>query len=141
MQEVLKFRPKMRILLMIAGICLTSALANCSELQGAHPMPVTPFIAMAKASPCNDIRNRLFLIDQNVMFWDRAGKCPDNSYEFTLFGATPTTVLAVNQDSIAGPRTNYHDENYRPMFDTIMKNRDKADLGLGGKHQVQAIPF
>ncbi len=104
-------------------------------------MPVNSFISMAKTSPCNDITNRLFLIDQKVVFWERAGRCPDNSYEHTLFGEKPDTVLVVSRDSIAGPRTNYNDENYRAMFDTIVKNRDKADLGLGNAHQVQPITF
>jgi hypothetical protein len=134
-------RPLLNAILLTATLGLAPALSSCTEIQGAKSMPVTSFITMAQASACHDLRNRLFLIDQKMVFWDRLGNCPDNGHEQTLFGSTPDQVLAVTRDSIAGPRTNYNDDNYRAMFDTMMKNRDKADLGLGSTHQVQAITF
>ena len=117
-----------------------SAVATSgSKTTGAKTMSTAAFITMAKESSCHQIRNRLYLIDNTVVFWDRLGRCPDNSREQTLFGATPETILATSHDSIAGPMVKVNDEKYRAMFDTIMANRDAADLGLGSGHKVQPL--
>ncbi|MFZ3288818.1 MAG: protease complex subunit PrcB family protein [Telluria sp.] len=107
------------------------------------PAPDTQaFVALARSQDCAATRNRLFLIDQKFVFWDRADSaCYDASYARQLFGATPQTVLCANGDSIAGPMTSCTDEKYRAMFDTILKNLDDANLGLGGSSKVEAIPF
>ncbi|MDQ2990435.1 MAG: hypothetical protein M3R60_15170, partial [Pseudomonadota bacterium] len=55
------------------------------------------------------------------------------------FGATPQTVLCSVADSIAGPQTTCSDEQARALFDIIVANLDKGDLGLGSSHQVEAI--
>lgn len=102
-------------------------------------MSVAAFITMAKESPCHQIKNKLFLIDGTLMFWDRAGRCPDNAHEQTLFGSKPEEVLATSYDSIAGPKTDIRDEKYRALYTTIMANREAPDLGLGSSHQVQAL--
>ncbi len=104
-------------------------------------LPAAAFIQMAKESPCHQIKNRLFVIDNKVIFWDRAGRCPDNAHEQTLFGNSPDTILATSYDSIAGPRKTVNDEKYRVMYDTILENLDQPDLGLGKKHQVKALSF
>jgi len=44
-------------------------------------------------------------------------------------------------DSIAGPIKICQDDRYREMFDTIIVNLDKPDLGLGSRHKVQPIHF
>ncbi len=108
------------------------------EPNGA--MPLTPeFVAMAQEAICAEQRNRLFMIDKRMVYWDRAGNCPDNSYGRTLFGATVKTPLCSVSDTIAGPRTVCADEPSRALFNTIEANRDKADLGLGAGHQVEPI--
>lgn len=99
------------------------------------------FIQMAKESPCHQTKNRLFLIDSTLVFWDRLGRCPDNAYEQTLFGNSPGAVFATSHDSIAGPRKTINNEQYRALYETILANLDKPDLGLGAKHKVQVIPF
>jgi hypothetical protein len=99
------------------------------------------FIQMAKESPCHQIKNRLFIIDNKVVFWDRAGRCPDNAHEQTLFAHSPDAVLATSYDSIAGPRKTVNDEKYRLMYDTILAHLDEPDLGLGSKHKVKALSF
>jgi hypothetical protein len=102
--------------------------------------PVTAdFIAQAQAANCADQRNRLFVIDKKMVFWDRAGNCPDNSYARTLYGATPQALLCSVSDSIAGPRTSCVDTQSRALFDIIIANLDKSDLGLGSSHQVEAL--
>ena len=110
------------------------------EPNGGAPV-VSEFIKMAQEEGCADVRNRLYLIDGKHVFWDRAGTCADNSYAQRLFGASPEAVLCQVHDSIAGPRSFCSDEKSRAMFETIQKNLDKADLGLGAGHKVEPIPF
>ncbi len=122
------------------GSAPSSAAATAgTSTTGAKAMSTAAFIKMANESPCHQIRNRLFLIDNSVIFWDRIGKCPDNAHEQTLFGATPDKILATSHDSIAGPMVKVNDEKYRAMFDTIMAHRDAPDLGLGSAHKVQPL--
>jgi hypothetical protein len=99
------------------------------------------FRSLARTGGCADIRNRLFLIDDHLVFWDRVGNCADGAYAETLYDSTPDQVLCVFHDSIAGPVKNCQDERYQDMFDTITINLDSPDLGLGSKHAVQPVQF
>jgi hypothetical protein len=108
------------------------------EPNGAAPV-TAEFVAQAQAAPCAEQRNRLFMIDKRMVFWDRAGNCADNGYARTLYGATPQQILCSAADSIAGPRTFCNDESARALFNTIDANRHKADLGLGSGHLVEPI--
>lgn len=108
------------------------------EPNGGVPV-AADFIAKAQDAPCADQRNRLFVIDKRMVFWDRAGACPDNAYERSLFGATPQALLCSARDSIAGPQASCTDAAARALFDTIVANRDKADLGLGSSHTVEPL--
>jgi hypothetical protein len=101
---------------------------------------LTDFQAMARQASCADKLNRLFIIDGRQVLWDHAGNCADASYEQVLFGARPDTVLCTHGDSIAGPRTTCPDETSRTLFETIVNNLDKADLGLGSGHKVEVVP-
>jgi hypothetical protein len=108
------------------------------EPNGAMPV-ASEFVAKAQEATCAEQRNRLFMIDKRMVYWDRAGNCPDNSYARTLFGATVQSVLCTTADSIGGVRTTCADEQSRALFNVIEANRDKADLGLGAGHQVETI--
>jgi hypothetical protein len=119
-------------------------LAGC----GFYPFGVerrevdlAPFKERAKASGCADIRSQLFLIDDQLVFWDIAGNCADASYSEMLFDSTPDQVLCSFHDSIAGPIKECQDEQYQDLFDVITANLDKPDLGLGAAHTVQSVPF
>lgn len=105
----------------------------------AAAIAIEQFSKMAADSDCSDLRNDLFVIDDKHVFWDVAGNCPDKGYKQVLFGASPDKALCTSEDSIAGPRTSCTDETARAMFDTILANRDKADLGLGAAHKVNPI--
>lgn len=106
------------------------------------PLATGDFIVKAQGVACASTRNRLFVIDQKMVFWDTADYgCADASYSQTLFGATPKELLCSTADSIAGPRTSCADDASRALFDTILKNLDKADLGLGSAHKVEALAF
>jgi hypothetical protein len=100
-----------------------------------------PFEELARQGVCADIRNRLFLIDDTLVLWDKAGNCADGAYEQTLFGATPEQVLCRYGDSIAGPRKECRNPAVAPLFDTILAHLDQPDLGLGPRHTVRPIPF
>ena len=100
-----------------------------------------PFIQLAINAHCADIRNRLFLIDDELVLSDRCGNCPDYSYHIVLYGSTVDTVLCEYQDSIAGPVKKIYNESYRAMFAAIINNLDKSDLGLGSSHTITEIHF
>jgi hypothetical protein len=104
-------------------------------------LATAPFIDMARTSGCNETHNRLFVIDGKQVFWDHAGQCADASYEQVLFGSKPETRLCSYGDTIAGPKTVCQDESARALFETIVKNADRADLGLGSGHKVEQLAF
>ncbi len=114
-----------------------------SEVVGAPEWAPewTPFVEMARQSPCVDIRNRLFVVDHVLVFWEREGHCPDNSYGETLFGQTVNDVLCEFHDSIAGPVKDCPVPSYQDMFEIMIGHLDEPDLGLGPGHTVQPLPF
>jgi hypothetical protein len=144
----------------IAGVLL-AGLAGCgggSDAQSARqagqssqgvavgePAPtalaMSDFQNMAREASCTETRNRLYIIDGKQVLWDHAGNCADASYEQVLFGAKPETVLCSHGDTIAGARTTCQDPAMRSLFDTIVQNLDKADLGLGSAHKVERVSF
>lgn len=105
------------------------------------PLNVTPFIEKARTEACSDVRNRLFVIDNKMVLSDRAGNCADNSYGQVLYGASVDNGLCSASDSIAGPVASCKDEASRVLFDTMRKNLDRPDLGLGAGHSVKEVFF
>ena len=100
------------------------------------------FTAMALNAICADSANLLYLIDSTVVFWDRQGTCPDNSYAYTLFSVhSVDSVLCRRNDSVAGPQEQCMVPSYHAMLDTIIANLSSMDLGIGGTHQVDPIPL
>lgn len=100
-----------------------------------------PFKALASKAECADIRNRLFLIDNKLVFWDRQGNCADHAYGQQLFGHHIDQVLCLYHDSLLGPMKRCYDERYRALFETLIANLTKANLGLASEHQVERIIF
>jgi hypothetical protein len=101
---------------------------------------------MAQASTsCAEIRNRVLLIhdalhpDDRLVLLDQAGNCADAGYQQVLFGDAGNNVLCSNADSIAGPQKSCPVPAHAGMFDTILANLDKADLGLGSGHSVSQV--
>jgi hypothetical protein len=127
--------------LLPAGLLLVAGWTCRLTEPRSTVVDLAPFKTMARAGSCADIRNRLFLIDDQWVFWDRAGNCADAAYGETLYGNTPDDVLCEFHDSIAGPMKNCQGEGYLVIFDTITANLDKPDLGLGSGHTVQPVPF
>lgn len=111
------------------------------EPNGGVPV-VSEYIKMAQEESCTSTRNNLYVVDSKYVLWDHADYgCADASWGVRLMGATPQAVLCTSHDSIAGPRTSCTDESLRPLFDTVLKNLDKADLGLGSGHKVERVSF
>ncbi len=121
-------------------------LASATGCGGAQPVETlapewAPFVEMARQAECADIRNRLYVIDQTLVFADHAGSCADAGYSQTLFGKTIDQVLCVNHDSIAGPMKNCTDPSYQALFDTLITHLDEPNLGLDASHKVQPLPL
>jgi len=125
----------------LIGLLLATllVLASCGPDQPSSAFDLDPFRAMANEAGCADVTNRLFVIDDQMVFWDIAGNCADASYGYTLYGTTPDQVLCTLHDSIAGPQQECQDEQYRELFETITSNLDRPDLGLGTGHTVQEV--
>lgn len=126
---------------MILSVSLLLAGCGNGDETPDSEIDVAPFIEMARSADCTDRTNRLFLIDSRLVFWDRQGDCPDNSYSYILFADTIDDALCELHDSIGGPVRDCEDGFYREMFDVIVANLDMPDLGLGGEYTVEEILF
>lgn len=85
---------------------------------------------------CSDIRNELYLINDNLVFWIVEGSCPDASYSYTLFEDKPESVLCKVFDSIAGPQEFCNNEEYQDLFNILTDNIDKKNFGLNNNYRV-----
>ncbi|MBY0572149.1 MAG: hypothetical protein K2P84_00585 [Undibacterium sp.] len=103
------------------------------------PLITSDFVALANSADCAQLNNRLFLIDQKQILWDKAGTCADASYQQTLYSGSVQNILCSKADSIAGPTNSCVDPANKAFFNTIITHLDKADLGLGSAHQVQQL--
>ena len=144
--QTIAHRSRRRAAILITLLLTTLLLTGCAVLRehfgsSSSAIDLAPFKERARASGCADIRNRLFVIDDQLVFWDVAGNCADASYAQTLYGSTPDQVLCVLHDSIAGPVKECQDAQYQAMFDTITANLDQPDLGLGAGHTVRPVRF
>lgn len=101
-------------------------------------------VAQATTS-CVEIRNRVLTIQSNqqpgdrIILLDQAGNCADAGYRQVLFGSEGDNVLCSNADSIAGPRKSCADAGREALFDTILANLDRPDLGLGSGYTVGQV--
>lgn len=103
-------------------------------------------IEVAQSSTsCADVRNRVLQIqdaarpDQRVVLLDQAGSCADASYRQVLYGDEGDNVLCSNSDSIAGPQKSCRRAARAQLFDTIVANLDREDLGLGTGYNVSLV--
>jgi hypothetical protein len=129
------------IVFLVACGSATTQASNAGLPAKSKAVQTAEFVKLASNASCANLRNRLFLIDQKFVLWDKKGVCSDASYSITLFGNTPNTILCTKADSIAGPQTKCEQAQHDDMFDTIINSLDQSDLGLGSKYQVQNIDF
>lgn len=99
-----------------------------------------------ETTSCTDLRNRVMVIqgsadpEQRWALLDQAGACADASYRQVLFGGDEgAEVLCSNADSIAGPQKSCPSAAFAALFETIVANLDKPDLGLGDGYLVNQV--
>jgi hypothetical protein len=120
----------------------TVEITSMKPIGNPPVVNLEPFRELARNASCADVRNRLFLIDQRLVFWDRESKCADAAYAQTLYDRRPGSVLCNVMDSIAGPQRRCNaDAPFINMFDTILGHLDAPDLGLGSGHTVTPVNF
>jgi hypothetical protein len=93
---------------------------------------------MAENAACADLRNQLYVIDDQFVFWASEGQCNDAGYAYILYGATPDETLCSLEDSLMGPRSSCQPE-MAALFETIQQNLDDPNLGLDESHTVMEI--
>ncbi len=131
-----------RTLIFISWLLAAFLAEGCAGWGSTRPsLETAPFVELAHRSICSDVRRRLFVIDESMVLFQRAGSCPDNSYATTLYGRSPAEILCTTHDSIAGPMTNCEAGAPSDLFDTMTQNADSPDLGLGSDHKVRAVPL
>jgi hypothetical protein len=97
------------------------------------------------STDCAQTRNRVIAIeeaarpDDRFVLLDQAGTCADASYRQLLFGDDGDDLLCSNADSIAGPRKSCAVRARAAMFDIILANLDRPDLGLGSAYYVSQV--
>jgi hypothetical protein len=120
-----------------ASISLLALVAGCGGDD--EPKDYSQFIDLANKSGCTDYRNRVLVIDQQLVLLDSAGNCPDRSYSQILFGDTVNDVLCSRGDTIAGPIQECRVPAYAEMFNTIIAHLLEPDLGLGPSYKIERL--
>jgi hypothetical protein len=101
-----------------------------------------PFIAMAKKTTvCAERANKLFAIDDSLVFWQREGDCNDASYGYMLFGSDTGTIFCSYTDNISGRIESVKDSAYLPIFQTIVQSLNDPKLGLGSSRRVIQVTY
>jgi hypothetical protein len=130
-----------RIYFGISVIILFTAIikVDAQNLPGAKVTPgdINHLLNISRNSLCNEIENRVFLIDKKLLLWVRKGKCRDNSYSYILYGRG-LKKLCYEQDSIAGTIFK-GDSRYERLFKKLVKNISKENLGQDKRLQVEEI--
>ena len=87
----------------------------------------------------NDIfpNQKLFIIDDSLLFVQRAGFASDYSFHHLLFDKNQKELCSY-ADNFAGPKLECSDLGKKELFDTIIKNLDKPSLGLLN-HKVELV--
>ena len=111
----------------------TSASSSAPETSSAH-LPIASITSSMK-NPVFPIQ-KIYTIDDSLIFVERNGAASDYSYDHRLFDQNEKQVCSY-ADSIAGPQL-HCDDAHTDMFNTIIKNLDKVDLGLSG-HTVVLV--
>ena len=134
---------KFSIITLLTHVFCTVLILNCSKNSTGndYDLNLSPFKKLAKEEECAENRNKLYLIDKNLVFWEREGSCPDNSFAQILYGKIPEDIKCKYFDSIAGPVYICNDSTYHELFQTIIANLDNDNLGLTSEHTVEDILF
>ena len=115
-----------------------------SDRAAAKPastaLDLPAFVERARqVQTCNEFGNRLVQIDGRYVYWEVSGACLNHPQRRELYGSSPAELLCTTVDTVAGAIARCNDERLRAMFDTILRNRDRAALGLDAGHSVQPV--
>jgi hypothetical protein len=125
------------ILILICITIITLGLYYFNFGKSETKVELDLFIEIARnETSCSDLRNELFLIDNNIVFWVVEGSCSDASYSYTLFGENPKKVLCKLFDSIAGPQQICNNEEYQKIFGIMKNNISKYNFGLDDLYKI-----
>lgn len=98
-------------------------------------------IDWAQLESCATLKNRVFIIDKKYVFHEVAGTCWEGNFTHQLSNANTVSPLCTEFKTFAGYGNRCDDESMRPMFNIILANRNRPDLGLGAQHKVEEIPI
>ena len=118
------------------------ALRGCAEsgLLDPNRYPaLAPYVDIAQRSACADQVDRLYWIDRRLVFWQRAGTCPDASWFDALYEGTSLEALCTAGDRIGGKQQACRVPMSAPLFRTIEAHSTEVDLGLGPGHTVEQV--
>ncbi len=130
------------IILVVAAIAVV-AVGYWGIFQKTPRVDIEAFQKRAQTAGCASKLNKLFLIDNRMVYWQQASdQCSDARYANVLFGGTPDTVLCSDADSIAGPRQNCVDANTKIIFNCMGRiiNGDTKESPCSG-HTAVEIPI
>jgi uncharacterized protein YpmB len=100
---------------------------------------IDDFKDLALEVNCADKTNDLFIIDNKMVLWVVEGNCSDASFSYTLFGNNTDIILCKEFDTIAGPKRECFNNDYKDIFQTIIENINNNNFGLGLNHKVEKI--
>lgn len=80
---------------------------------------------------------KLFVIDEKLIFWQRDGLAQDYAFHYILMDKTQKELCSY-QDSIAGARTECSDPAFADLFKIILGNINKNNFGLTN-HRVERV--
>ena len=131
------------LLCLLFTACIPNPSQSVSEPEVNPPQPevsidLDSFVAMVATANCADIANHLYLIDEKLVFWLVEGNCGDASFNYRLFDESPNNAVCFEEESFVGILYDCL-EKYKQLFNTIVANLDKSDLGLGVNHKVKQI--
>ena len=124
-------------------IVIALLLTDCT-LDPLIAINMHPFITMAKGvTTCIEKANKLYAIDDSMVFWQREGDCMDAAYGYILYGRDPGIVLCSKMDSEAGSGRicACPDSTFSLLFCTMINNLNDTKLGLSSAHSVIRVYF
>ena len=105
-----------------------------SNTNSAISLDLEPFKSLAKEATCTDVANDLYVIDNEMVYWEMGCHMADASGCSILYSRTPDEMLCRVCDNIMGPQTKCNDESYREFFESL--NSGKSNLGLSSSYTV-----
>jgi hypothetical protein len=74
------------VLIVLSPFVVLFLLAACAAAPSDEQigLDMEPFLTMTEDAACADLRNQLYVIDDQFVFWAAEGQCSDASYAYIL---------------------------------------------------------